>query len=199
MYINSLNDVTKVTSTGSKHMAVDELNEFAAPGKRSSVSNVSSMIGSDVPKFNSPSWQIFELDPCEGYGRVCLVFNPVRSRSGRTSNRFSSDLFQYNDSSIWFLDRSLAFHRLTSTFTEYYRLLLLHCGLPFWHYKYTDVGIPPYILHWYYTIIPALFMSRSNDEQMPSNQIPFSSEKVFQRASKFVSMDFEVQTVNRSF
>jgi len=151
MFINSINDLTKVTSTGAKQMAVDELNEFAA---------------ADTPKFNSTSWQIFELDPCEGYGRVCLVFNP------------------YNDSSIWFLDRSLCFHRLSSTFTEYYRLLLLHCGLPFWHYKYTDVGIPPYILHWYYTIVPSLFMNRTNDEQISSNLISFSAEKVFQRVSK---------------
>jgi len=30
------------------------------------------------PKFNSHAWQIFELDPCDGNGRVCLVYNSVR-------------------------------------------------------------------------------------------------------------------------
>ncbi len=87
------------------------------------------------------------------------------------------------------MDRSLHFHRLASTFTDYYRLLLLNCGLPYWHYKYTDVGIPPYILHWYYTIVPSLLISRSNDDISLANIIPFNAEKAFQQkpnsASKF--------------
>jgi len=148
MYINSLNDLTRITSTGSKPMIVDELNDFAE---------------NDSPRFNSHAWQIFELDPCDGQGRVCLVYNSHR------------------DVSIWFLDRSLQFYRLASTFTDYYRLLLLHCGLPYWHYKYTDYGIPPYILHWYYIIIPSLLISHSNDDLSLSNLIPFNAEKVFQR------------------
>jgi hypothetical protein len=81
------------------------------------------------------------------------------------------------------MDRSLHFHRLASTFTDYYRLLLLHCGLPYWYYKYTDIGIPPYILHWYYTIAPSLLNSDSNDDVSLSNVIPFNSEKTFQRNS----------------
>ena len=91
------------------------------------------------------------------------------------------------------MDRSLHFHRLASTFTDYYRLLLLHCGLPYWHYKYTDIGIPPYILHWYSTIVPSLLTTRPNDDISLSNVIPFNADKVFQRntnsSSKF---DFNI-------
>lgn len=79
------------------------------------------------------------------------------------------------------MDRSLHFHRIASSFTEYYRLFLLHCGLPYWYYKYTDFGIPPYILHWHYTIVPSLSASPSNDDASLLNLIPFSAEKVFQR------------------
>ena len=79
------------------------------------------------------------------------------------------------------MDRSLHFHRLASTFTDYYRLLLLHCGLPYWQYKYTDFGVPPYILHWYYIIVPFLLNSPSNDDTSLSNLISFNVEKVFQR------------------
>jgi len=32
MYINSLNDLTRITSSGSKQMPVDELNDFAEKG-----------------------------------------------------------------------------------------------------------------------------------------------------------------------
>ncbi|CAF0752484.1 unnamed protein product [Rotaria sordida] len=148
MHINSLNDLTRITSSGSKQTAVDELNDFAE---------------NDSPRFNSRSWYIFELDSCDEQERVCLVYGPNR------------------DISIWFMDRSLQFHRLASTFTDYYRLFLLHCGLPYWQYKYTDFGIPPYILHWYYAIIPALLISRSNDDISSLNLIPFNAEKVFQR------------------
>jgi len=31
----------------------------------------------DSPRFNSHAWHIFELDPCDGQGRVCLVYNSV--------------------------------------------------------------------------------------------------------------------------
>jgi tubulin polyglutamylase complex subunit 2 len=148
IYINSLMDLTKITSLGSKTAIVDELNDFAE---------------NDSPRFNSHGWHIFELDPCDGQGRVCLVYNA------------------HHDVSIWFLDRSLQFHRLASTFTDYYRLLLLHCGLPYWYYKYTDIGIPPYILHWYYIITPSLLISHPNDDLSSSNLIPFNAEKVFQR------------------
>lgn len=102
--------------------------------------------------------------------------------------------------SIWFLDRSLHFHRLAFSFTDYYRLLLLHCGLPFWQYKYTDFGIPPYILHWYYIITPSLIIS-TPDEDISSMNLPaFNSEKVFQRngnaSSKF---DFYINFYSISF
>ncbi|CAF3328913.1 unnamed protein product [Rotaria socialis] len=154
MHINSLNDLTKIVTAGSKQTAVDELNDFSE---------------NDAPRFNSRSWHIFELDNSEGQGRVCLVYNPSR------------------DVSIWFLDRSLHFHRLAFTFTDYYRLLLLHCGLPYWQYKYTDSGIPPYILHWYYTIAPSLLIPCATDDISSLNLISFNIEKVFQKNASSAS------------
>lgn len=148
MYINSLDDLNRISYSGSKSSMIDELNDFAE---------------NDTPKFNSQVWHIFELDPCDGQGRVCLVYN------------------SHHDVSIWFLDRSLHFYRLASSFTDYYRLLLLHCGLPYWQYKYTDFGIPPYILHWYYIITPALFDVNTNKDATLTNTIAFNPEKVFQR------------------
>lgn len=60
-------------------MQIDELNDFADIGmfKFNSKSNNRFVINSDTPRFNSRSWHIFELDPCDGQGRVCLVFSPV--------------------------------------------------------------------------------------------------------------------------
>lgn len=44
---------------------------------------------------------------------------------------------------IWFLDRALYWHFLTDTFTGYYRLMLIHLGLPQWQYALTKYGISP--------------------------------------------------------
>ncbi|KAM6474661.1 tubulin polyglutamylase complex subunit 2 isoform 1-T1 [Liasis olivaceus] len=73
---------------------------------------------------------IFELDPCAGNGKVCLVYKntkPVVSP----------------ESEIWFLDRALYWHFLTKSFTAYYRLLITHLGLPQWQYTFTSYGISP--------------------------------------------------------
>ncbi|XP_074424375.1 tubulin polyglutamylase complex subunit 2-like isoform X5 [Larus michahellis] len=80
----------------------------------------------EKPHFDSHSL-IFELDPCNGTGKVCLVYKrakPVVSP----------------DTEIWFLDRALYWHCLTKTFTAYYRLLITHLGLPQWQYAFTSYG-----------------------------------------------------------
>ncbi|KAM6474662.1 tubulin polyglutamylase complex subunit 2 isoform 2-T2 [Liasis olivaceus] len=79
---------------------------------------------------------IFELDPCAGNGKVCLVYKntkPVVSP----------------ESEIWFLDRALYWHFLTKSFTAYYRLLITHLGLPQWQYTFTSYGISPQAKQWF--------------------------------------------------
>lgn len=46
-------------------------------------------------------------------------------------------------SEIWFLDRALGWHYLAATFTDYFRLMIMHLGLPHWQYAFTDFGVPP--------------------------------------------------------
>jgi hypothetical protein len=79
MYINSLIDLTRITSTGSKSMIVDELNDFADYGRLyfNIILIYKFKFILDTPRFNSNAWHIFELDPCDGHGRVCLVYNSV--------------------------------------------------------------------------------------------------------------------------
>ena len=45
------------------------------------------------------------------------------------------------EGSVWFLDRSLQWHFLADTFLEYFRLLIVHLGLPQWQYLFTDIGL----------------------------------------------------------
>lgn len=42
---------------------------------------------------------------------------------------------------VWFLDRSLRWHLLAESFLFYYRMMLVHLGLPQWQYAFTDIGL----------------------------------------------------------
>ncbi|XP_039399249.1 tubulin polyglutamylase complex subunit 2 isoform X4 [Mauremys reevesii] len=83
----------------------------------------------EKPHFDSRSL-IFELDPCNGNGKVCLVYKHTKP-------------VVTPDTEIWFLDRALYWHFLTDTFTAYYRLLITHLGLPQWQYAFTSYGVSP--------------------------------------------------------
>ncbi|XP_030623265.1 tubulin polyglutamylase complex subunit 2 [Chanos chanos] len=89
----------------------------------------------EKPNFDSRS-RVFELDPCNGNGKVCLVYQ----------NCSPGEVAQ--QSKIWFLDRSLCWHYLTSSFTAYYRLMITHLGLPEWHYAFTHYGPSPQAKQW---------------------------------------------------
>ncbi|KAK3098945.1 hypothetical protein FSP39_024541 [Pinctada imbricata] len=92
--------------------------------------------GLEKPTFDNRC-KIFELDPCDGYGKVCLVFK--ENRSGGNDPKVE----------IWFLDRALRWHFLTDSFMAYYRLMLMHLGLPQWQYGLTDIGLSQQAQQWF--------------------------------------------------
>ncbi|KAG7476537.1 hypothetical protein MATL_G00084000 [Megalops atlanticus] len=95
----------------------------------------------EAPHFDSRS-RIFELDPCGGNGKVCLVFNNCTPGE------------EAEQSEVWFLDRALYWHYLTSSFTAYYRLMITHLGLPEWQYNFTPYGPSPQAKQWAYLYRP---------------------------------------------
>ncbi|XP_035208243.1 tubulin polyglutamylase complex subunit 2-like isoform X2 [Stegodyphus dumicola] len=84
------------------------------------------------PKFKD-GCKIFVLDHCQGAGKVCLVYPKRKDSSGDSSSQ---------QPSVWFLDRALDFHYLTSDFASYYRLALAHLGIPQWQLLFTPYGPP---------------------------------------------------------
>jgi tubulin polyglutamylase complex subunit 2 len=54
-----------------------------------------------------------------------------------------SDL-KREDPKIWLLDRSFEWHFLAVNFTQYFRMLLVHQGLPQWQFKFTPMGLTPW-------------------------------------------------------
>ncbi|KAI1904659.1 hypothetical protein AGOR_G00007960 [Albula goreensis] len=89
----------------------------------------------EAPHFDERS-RIFELDPCGGNGKVCLVYRNCTPGE------------QAQDSEVWFLDRALYWHYLTSSFMAYYRLMITHLGLPEWQYNFTPYGPSPQAKQW---------------------------------------------------
>lgn len=45
---------------------------------------------------------------------------------------------------IWLLDRCFEWHFLAPDFTTYFRMLLVHQGLPLWQFRCTPMGLTPW-------------------------------------------------------
>jgi hypothetical protein len=58
-------------------------------------------------------------------------------------NERESDL-KREDPKIWLLDRSFEWHFLADDFTQYFRMMLVHQGLPQWQFKFTPMGLTPW-------------------------------------------------------
>ncbi|XP_073926081.1 tubulin polyglutamylase complex subunit 2 isoform X4 [Castor canadensis] len=124
----------------------------------------------EKPHFDSRS-VIFELDSCNGNGKVCLVY-----KSGKPG------LAQ--DTEIWFLDRALYWHFLTDTFTAYYRLLITHLGLPQWQYAFTSYGISPQAKQWFSMYKPITYNTNLITEETDSFVNKLDPSKVFMSKNK---------------
>ena len=64
---------------------------------------------------------------------------------------------------VWFCDRAGTWYFLAKNFMRYFRLLVLHLGLPNWQYLYTDAGLSPSSEQWFRLYAPLrLAMTRSH-------------------------------------
>ncbi|XP_011841514.1 PREDICTED: tubulin polyglutamylase complex subunit 2 isoform X6 [Mandrillus leucophaeus] len=126
----------------------------------------------EKPHFDSRS-VIFELDSCNGSGKVCLVY-----KSGKPALA--------EDTEIWFLDRALYWHFLTDTFTAYYRLLITHLGLPQWQYAFTSYGISPQAKQWFSMYKPITYNTNLLTEETDSFVNKLDPSKVFKSKNKIV-------------
>lgn len=83
------------------------------------------------------SFRAFDLDSSCQSGKVALLY------------------CQGNDNpQIWFQDLSCKWYFLCKTFSDYFRLLVMHLGLPNWHYSFTEVGLDPASKHWFRLLSP---------------------------------------------
>lgn len=72
------------------------------------------------------------------YGRVCLSYP-----EGDTTNP-----------EIWFEALDCTWHFIAHSFTDYFRLLIMHLGLPGWCHIFTEHGLPPATAEWFAFLSP---------------------------------------------
>lgn len=79
----------------------------------------------------------FDIDSEVQSGRLALVYN------GSTSKP-----------QVYFQDLSADWFFIANTFTDYFRLMLMHLGLPHWQYAYTEVGLDSNAQQWFRFLSP---------------------------------------------
>lgn len=78
----------------------------------------------------------FEIDSkCKG-GRLALVY----MEGGRDPQ---------SKPQIWFQDLSCNWFFIANTFTDYFRLMIVHLGIPLWQYVFTNTGPDQQTLQWF--------------------------------------------------
>jgi len=55
---------------------------------------------------------------------------------------------------VWFQDLSCTWHFIANTFTDYFRLMVTHLGLPRWPYVFTATGLDPAAKQWFRFLAP---------------------------------------------
>ena len=87
-----------------------------------------------------PSKAAFVLDNSPSIaGRICLLYekeNPAAAPN------------------VWIQGLGCTWHFVANTFTDYFRLLIMHLGLPCWCHTYTDTGLPCSTEEWFGFLSP---------------------------------------------
>lgn len=139
MYINSVNKLLRIGGLQNPSLVNPSLADLDCDSDLEDESS-----GFERPTFDSRC-KVFELDPCDSFGKVCLVYR--ESKTGGTDPKIE----------IWFLDRGLRWHYITDSFMAYYRLMIMHLGLPQWQYAFTDIGLSQQAKQWFNMYAPLRF------------------------------------------
>lgn len=138
--------------------------------------------------------KFFELSSDEAYGKVCLVYKC--SSSDDPSQKLKN-------CSIYFLDYSLQWHFLASTFLQYYRMLISHIGIPGWQFLFTDVDLSPETLLWFSMYLPyrlpSTHIKEKTDSQKESDKNKIDFTTLFKsKASDKKKTDVNKQNKNQT-
>jgi hypothetical protein len=119
----------------------------------------------------------FILHDISMHGKICLVYVP--SSHEKMSNAAKSEIqfYSYQTESWYFI---------SETFTEYFRMQILHLGVQGWQLSYTDIGVPQSTLDWLYFYAPHEYSFANHDSKKclkSQSNTKISMEKVHKMIS----------------
>lgn len=95
----------------------------------------------------------------------------------------------YHTPEVWFQDLSCEWSFIASTFTDYFRLLVLHLGLPHWQYAYTAIGLSPTTKQWLHFLAPDRLKLDLENSRAGDHIQRTAGVKVPKRKSKKINLD----------
>eukprot|EP01062_Namystynia_karyoxenos_P067677 TRINITY_DN61700_c0_g1_i1.p1 TRINITY_DN61700_c0_g1~~TRINITY_DN61700_c0_g1_i1.p1 ORF type:complete len:295 (+),score=72.97 TRINITY_DN61700_c0_g1_i1:90-887(+) len=90
--------------------------------------------------------------PWANQGKVCFVLDASPSTYGRVCLCYPEGSTTAPE--VWFESLDCTWHFIAHTFTDYFRLLIMHLGLPAWCHTFTDSGLPPVTAEWFAFLSP---------------------------------------------
>ncbi|XP_061380759.1 LOW QUALITY PROTEIN: tubulin polyglutamylase complex subunit 2 [Danaus plexippus] len=92
----------------------------------------------------NPKSKVFELDNCRNIGKVCLIY---------TDGSWS----------VWLVTREGGWGWLADSFTQYFRMALVHLGLPGWQATFADLPLIPWAEQLFLLLAPHLLDKSDSD------------------------------------
>eukprot|EP00943_MAST-04B_sp_MAST-4B-sp1_P009259 g9259.t1 len=86
--------------------------------------------------------------------RDSAAFDIDNTCTGGTVAFFYSSKDNFDNPQVWFQDMSCKWFFIANTFTDYFRLMIMHLGLPCWQYAFTEVGLDPVSQQWFRFLSP---------------------------------------------
>jgi hypothetical protein len=81
----------------------------------------------------------FDIDSKIKDGRLALIYQGKDNQS---------------KPQIWFQDLSCKWFFIANSFTDYFRLMIVHLGLPHWQYAFTNTGLDQQTIQWFRFLSP---------------------------------------------
>lgn len=95
----------------------------------------------EKPKSSKSKVVAFDMDSRVKDGKLALLYKHIGTG-------------EVDKPQVWFQDLSCKWFFIANTFTDYFRLMIMHLGLPHWQYAFTQVGLDPQTLQWFRFLSP---------------------------------------------
>ncbi|KDO24244.1 hypothetical protein SPRG_09880 [Saprolegnia parasitica CBS 223.65] len=110
-----------------------------------SINSLQSMKRVDVTLGNA-THAGYVLESSSTLGEVCMVF-------------VDDETVQ-----VWLKDLTNQWHFLAKSFSDYYRLMIVHLGLVGWQLRFTPNGLDPVTQQWFHLFVPGRMQARPTDK-----------------------------------